>query len=522
MITLPISRLQQRANAIRERAHGAAIAPVVNQFDGSNDNSQRSSTVYFPLDSRMEIRPHDRREMVKKHRSLRNNLGAVKALIDTIVRLSIGWGLQPVPKSPDKDFNRRALAYWKRNTKSQNFDVSGQDREPAMQRLVLRETITDGEIFGIKVFDAFGKPQRQLIKTEQIGDPPGKNPTDNWQDGILCNSLGRPLKYCVLRDATPQNPYIKRGEQIDARDILHVYNRERAHQRHGLPWGYTGLNHGVDILDIAAFEKIAHKLNTAIVGSITTPTGEAPASMKALLQAATEASAAGSTRDTADAVKHLDLHGTSVPIFKTGEGMNLFLQGRNSINTTEFAGWLIAQYALGLGLHVDVVTGMMQGGTAVRGLTELSGRFFEEVQTLMVDDWNQPNWENVIGTALLADAYPKDYPGIEPLSPPQGKTWEGWDSVEWRGPKNITHDRGRDGKLYLEQIRAGVMTHEEFWTANDENPEEMQAKATEEVRARLDAWIAAKLPEEMFWRRELGQNGMTQQPSEPAKEPAQD
>jgi capsid protein len=484
------------------RIQAAGRALFRNQFDGATDNPQRSSTIYFPLDSTKEIKPYERREMIKKHRSLRNNLGVVRGIINTTVRLSIGWGLQPIPKSPDRDFNRNALAYWKRHTKSQNFDVSAQDKEPSMQRLVLGETITDGEIFGIKVVDDFGKPQRQLIKTEQVGDPQNPAKSDNWNDGILCNSLGRPLTYHILQNASSAE---RRGTRVDPRDILHIYDRERAHQRHGLPWGYTGLNHGVDALDIAAFEKITHKLNTSIIGTLSSQDGSVPRSMQGLLEAAAEATASSGTRTTRESAKYLDLHGSSIPIFKTSESMNLFLQGRNSINTIEFTGWLCAQYAHGFGLPVEVIVGMIQGSAAVRGNMELAGRFFEQVQMLMIDDWCQPNWENIIGTGLLAHAFPRDYPGIEPLAPPEGKDWTGWDTVEWRGPKNITIDRGRDGKMHLELIRSGLMTHEEYWTSIGEDPDEMDASARIGIKQRLADWLADGLPEDKFWLRELGQ-----------------
>lgn len=489
----------------------------LNTFDSASDNPQRSSTICFPYDSTREINPYQRRELVKKHRMLRNNLGFVRGIIRTTVRLAIGWGLQPMPQCPDRAFNARALAYWRRHTAGQNFDISGQDKEASMQRLVLSETITDGEMFAVKVTDDFGRPQRQLLKTEMIGDPPGtsrmqgaglaKSSPENWVDGILANSLGRPLQYSVLQSGT--SSVDRRATLVAAPDMLHIYDRERVTQMRGLPWGYTGLNHGVDIIDIAAFEKVAHKLNNAIVGSVTTPTGEVPAGWTGMLAAAHTATATANTRD---AVKYLDLHGTSIPIFKAGENMGLFLQGRNSINTTEFAGWLCAQYAEGFGLPVRLITTMATNGTAVRGDLEMAARFFEEVQMLMVDDWCHPNWENIIGTGILASIYPRDYPGVEPLSPPEGANWEGWDAVEWRGPRNITVDRGRDGKLYLEQKRAGWLTDEEWWTMNGEDPLVMSAKIDTETRDRLAHWLSLGLPEDKFWLRELGQVAQNSQP----------
>lgn len=492
-------------------------------FHSASDNASRTTTVYFPLDSTREIEPGERRELVKKHRSLRNNLGFVRGIINTTVRLSIGWGLQPVPRSGDKDFDRRALAYWRRATRKQSFDVAAQDTEAAMQRLVMREVITDGELFAIKVFDDFGRPQRQLIKTEQIGNPSEVPPSDNWQDGIWLNSLRRPLRYGVIQTPLSGSPaWPQRVRPVEAKDMLHIYDRERATQCHGLPWGYNSLNHGVDAIDILAFEKIAHKLNSAIVGSMTTPTGDPAKGMEVILAAAKQAAAAGATQSsterTKDGVKYLDLHGTMIPIFKAGESMQ-FYNGRNSVNAIEFAGGLCAQYAYGFGTPVEFVVGLASGGANVRGMAEIAGRFFEDNQMLLIDDWCQPNWENIIGTGILAAQFPRDFPLVEPLAPPRG--WTGWDVVEWRGPKNITMDKGRDGKTYLDLKRAGWMSDEEFWTLNGEDPDEMPVKIDEELAARRARWVDdLGLPEDKFWIREFGTNLSGQTASaEPAPAP---
>jgi len=517
-------------SALPESWRKSIVNVLGGSFDSAADAPVRSSTVMFPWDSAKEINPRERRELIKKHRMLRNNLGFIRGMINTTVRLSIGWGLQPMPKSGDKDFDRRALAYYKRATWRQTFDVSGQDHERSMQRLVLRETITDGELFAIKVVDDFGRPQRQLIKTEQIGDPENRTSTENWQDGILANSLRRPLIYSVLQNPLPGQS-AQRARRIEARQMLHIYDRERATQYHGLPWGYTGLNHGIDTIDIAAFEKITHKLNTAIIGSMTTKDGQAPANIEQMLLAAAKAQAAAGATVAGGEVagkegqRVFKIQGSSIPIFKAGEGMNFF-NGRNSASAIEFAAWLCAQYAQGFGCPTELVIGLMSGSAAVRGNTDLAGRFFEDNQMIVIDDWCQPNYENIIGTGILAGRYPRDFPLVEPLEPPAGYT--GWDACEWRGPKNITVDRGREGKLYLELKRAGWMSDEEYWTMNGEDPGEMSQTVDNELVQRLERWRAqtlsdgSKLPDEMFWRREFGQNLPANTNSDPGQEPPPD
>lgn len=494
-------------SSISGRLRGSIIKALGGNFNSASDNPQRTSTLAFPFDSKREINTQERRELVKKHRSLRNNLGFVRGMVNTTARLVVGKGIMPMPKSGDADYDRRALAYWKRKTKGQTFDVTGQDTEVALQRLVMREMIVDGEIFAVRLFDAFGNPQRQLIKTEQIGDPTGRSSKENWHDGFLLNSLRRPLKYSILQEPLPGQPG-RRYVPVEARDIQHVYDRERATQLRGLPWGYTGLNHGIDVIDIAAFEKVAHKINSAIIGSMTTADGKTPQNMDALLAAAMAASTGvqGDTKaakDTKQGARYLDMHGTMIPIFKAGENMQFF-PSRNSINTVEFAGWLLAQYAQGFGAPVEWIVGITAGGANVRGNNDLGARFIDDCRRILVDDWCQPNWQNIIGTGLLASLYPRDFPLIEPLEPPRG--WDGWDTVTWRGPKDITVDRGREGKLYIELVRSGMMTKEEWWTLQGEDPDEAEDAIAIQTAKDLQRWKDQGLPEDMFWRKMFGQN----------------
>ena len=381
--------------------------------------------------------------------------------------------------------------------------------------------LVDGEIFALKVFDGFGKPQRQLIKTEEVTSGSNTSGADNWVDGIQYNGFRRPLQYSINTSQLGTLAIPTTTKIVPARDILHVYDRERAHQSRGLPWGYTGLNHGVDIIDIAAFEKIAHKLNTAIVGSFSTPTGKPPENMDALMANAMAAQQGlkGDTKaakDTKQGNRYLDLFGTMIPIFKTGENMN-FYNGRNSMNTVEFAAWLFANYAQGFGLPVEWVIGLASGSASVRGNNDIGGRFIEEIKQLMVDDWCQPNWDNVLGTGILAYSYPRDYPGVEPIAPPRG--WNGWNTVTWRGAKNITVDRWRDAKGALELIRARLMTKEEWWTLNGESPEQGDITIAE-IKDEREKWLAAGLPEDMFWRSVYGQNLPANAAQDPAADPA--
>lgn len=491
------------AKAWRESRESNLSPAGQSTFDGARDNPARSGTIWFPIDSSRELVERDRVELVKKHRSLRNNLGFLRGINRTTVDLAVGWGLVPMPGSGNREFDRRAKAYWKRNTARKRWDVTGRDNQAMMQRLVLSEVQTDGEIFKVKIRDDFGNPQRQLIKTEQVGNSGKEDKNENWVNGVLLNSLQRPLRYRFLKRELPgTKPQDRRFEDRLAGEVCHIFERERTVQVRGLPWGYAGINDLVDALDLIVFEKIAHKLNAAIIGSIKSSNGEMPASFRELMG---EVKAPTTESDTREAVRFLDIHGSMVPLFKDGDGLQFHHQGRSVINVNEFVALLFNLFSIGYGLPPDFLWGMSRlGGASVRGVTDLAGRFFERVMMMMIEHDCQPDYEDVIGTGILAYQYPRDFPGVEPLEPPPGLT--GWNVVEWRGPKNVTVDKGRDGRVYLELMRAGKMTDQEWWTMSSEDPDEMRFKPAEELQEKLRDWKERGLPEDMFWRQQFGNN----------------
>ncbi len=489
-------------------------------FDAANDTGYRSSTAGFNIDSQREMLPAWRREIVKKSRSLRNNLPFYRAIINTAAEHSIGWGLMPMPKSGNKPYDRASLAYWKRWASKKDVDVTGKHDYAGLQMLACKEAQVDGEIFSYKVTDATGRRQRQFFKAEQVGNgltigygPSTSDLTDNWVDGILLDPAMKPILYRVLKRQLPGTAPLANSvmtfEEIPAARMNHIYEREASTRNRGLPWGYSGMNAMLDAMDIQVFEQIAHKLNAAIIASITTPTGASPGGVEGMLAAA----AAMNGRPPGDhkkneSVRYLELNGSMIPLFKAGENLSFFGQGRQVVNVVEFATWIFNGVANGYGVPLPMVLGWAGvSGTAVRATNEMAGRFFERVQRMMINDMTQPDWEDVIGTGILAYLYPKDFPMVEPLAPPPGFT--GWNSVNWRGPKVITVDKVRDGKMVIELLARGRMSGQEYWAECGEDPDEMPDICDQEVAEGLDRWVNIyKLPEEHYWRRLFGASSM--------------
>lgn len=434
-------------------------------FDAANDTGTRSNALGFPIDSRKEIRPEERRTLIKKSRSLRNNLGLVRRLINGTTRYTLGRGLIPSAATDDKAFNIRADAYFDRWAMSTQCDVSGRLNFYQMQRVALRELFTDGEFFGLQVRDTEDRCKVQLLKTERVSGAARCIPGDHFADGIRCDEDNSPTSYRVI--SYDRRSDLQKTTDYSAEDMIHVFDPERIGQQRGLPWLYHGQNSLLDILDITAFEKAAVKLHSYFAAAITTPTGKAPQGVKARAAAATGGDSGGS--DAESRQYHTFLGGAAIPVLRKGEEIKFFTSDRPSLTFAGFIDFLVRDIAWGFGVSPEfiwAVAGM--GGANTRFILQDSEWFFDEIRQLLIDIFCQRIYSWVIANGILSGNLPycKD-----PL----------WHACNWQGPPSLTVDRGRDGRLYIDLVKNGMMSRQDWWSALGKDGLKMRRAIIEEL-----------------------------------------
>jgi len=538
---------------------GTGMPPLISggqSFDGSSESPLRSTSL-MSLNSWWEINIYELRSMQLHSRALRNSLPIFRNVVKNLTEFTIGWGLIPLPKSGNKDFDRRAKAYWRHVTGKKSFDVRHKQDHCAQQVTAFSDTVVDGEFFRLKKLDGLGRPVRQGFRSEQCGLFGNIGGNDGWWNGIRYGIEGPALEY-MFRHVMPGNLNFLLGEpQIyDARHVQHIYDLERSNQNRGLPWCYSGLTAGRDSIDLGSLDMALRKLDTVLFGNIETPQGNMPNAFAA-------GGGAGGARPSSTLIpfptpadfpatgilgmeyyavneektyrwngtayvmfkadnsqRYLDVYGVQMPLFRTGEKLN-FSKDSKSLDNLNALDREYNVVASAFGLPADLFWNLSKnGGASVRGTFELGRRTFQRGQRMMIDCMCQDDYENVISQGILAYLYPRDYPGVEPLAPPPGMT--GWDVCTWRGPEDMTVDKGRDGKMYLELMRAGAMSREEWWTRMGEDPDEMEAVPTRELAARYQEWLANNLPEAQFWLREFGATGSLSITNDPNQTPGLD
>lgn len=450
-------------------------------FDGATDTGTRT-VVAWGSNAKTEIREWERKALVLKSRSLRNNLGLVGHMIQGVSDYSIGEGLAPQPQSADKEWNKQALAYFDGVVNHPNWNVTGDTSFYEDQALLLPEVMTDGEVFSLKVLGDFGE-QNQLFTTDQLASD-GWTTNTGWVDGIQYNSLGRALTYRVEQNSLP-NTLQMRYTDVDRASMIHAFWKKRVHQRRGLPWLHHGVNSCLDILDLIAFEKVAAKLNSALIAAITTANGKLPASMDTLVEAMRKGATPtppGEKPKPEEGMRALNIFGSSVPVLKGTEKIEFFENKRASLTFAGFIDYLIRDIAWGFGVAPELIWAISGlTGSNTRLVVELGDRYFRRVAGVLADAYCQPVYEWIIARACLNGDLPW----------PKDPAKRSWAQCKWRGPRTLTVDRGRDGRLYIELVKNRMMTLEEWWTLNNEDPAAMRRAWIDELAEDL-AYCAEK------------------------------
>lgn len=175
--------------------------------------------------------------------------GGVERMIHNVVRGGIRTRFQLRKKDGELNAELNAelnkqLHELRKTWARRYMDVTGQDSERVLQKLILRHQWIDGGILIHRVIDDSVPgvvPLRlEFIETAQLDKlVDGTLPNGNTaRRGIEADPVGRPVAYHVL-DRHPGD-YMLRGRnasrRILAEDIIHVYDRRFASQYSGISW----------------------------------------------------------------------------------------------------------------------------------------------------------------------------------------------------------------------------------------------------------------------------------------------
>jgi hypothetical protein len=426
------------------------------------DYSRLRGMIYFPeLDTRREISAYTRLEILRRSRFLYANYGIAKRIINGLARMVAGTGLTYQAATTDTEWNVLAEKARDRVTRSRHlYDLGGRYTGSTSQQAVLRFRYRDGDCAQILTRDPqTGTARFAFYEGHQIGqtmDPATYDANSGWRDGVLHGPHNNALAYRLLGDHADYT-------DVPARSCLFQCDYERAGQSRGLSILSHAINHLVDAAEITGYIKSGVKLSNRHGYWIETAPDSQPPLTAA--QRAQGGQAIQTITTAAGPVNLERIYGPGeIPNLQPGQSLKFNSAANPHPNQLALLDYLIRDVAWGANVSPELLWNITAlGGANTRFVLADAQSFIDCGQQQLIDDKLQLETEFILACEMAAGR-------LRPCRDPE------WWKALWIPPPRLTVDFGRDGKLYLEQVKASALTFRRLhgWQGNDFETEQRQ------------------------------------------------
>lgn len=430
-------------------------------YDAANDSPNRRSFVAFPTNSRRELTPQTRREIVKKHRALEANCPFLTRVQEKYARQAVGTGIHFRFETDDLAFNdaaRRDVENWWSNPELYSVDASTDGW--TAKSLAAKAIIADGEYNAVLIRSDFG-PMIQPLDVFEIETPPlRQNETfADWDDGVRIDAYERPIEFAVRTLPRGMGGAAREFRYIPRQDLFHIFKRRRARGHRGMAWGYSGLNQGIDALDLNALITGTAKLHSALAVGVK---GTARKGKKGAI-----GKIGNDVSDPTNTQPLEKVFGSMINYLGENGEIQLLSSQHPQPNQLEFIKLLFHQMCLGYDLPFTVMWSMTEGGgTSVRYDAEDAQSAFDQLGDLIT--WQFVRREIIwrVASSIKAGR----------IAAPKDRFW--FEKILFRGPRKITVDVGRMASAFKTLTRNAGMSTPRFL-------EEQGLDADAEMRAHI-------------------------------------
>jgi capsid protein len=406
------------------------------------DQSTMRGYIYFPqLDTRKELTTYSRTEILRRARYLDANVGFAGRIINGLARMVAGTGLMIRPTTEDREWNKeRAALFEQRNGSNFAFDVGGRWDFYSSQRGALRCRYRDGDIGGAFTHSEAGLARCAFFESHRIAN--GKVTSaemDRIFDGVLVDRNNAAIGYRVLGNDDSQ-------ADIPVGEFFYLGDYASAGKHRTPSILHRACNHLIDITEINAATKKGIKISNQIgyyIGQAATQSGAGIPPMGEGANPKTEVTLSDGTKRT---LEQLLTQGGEIPGLPPGAEVKQLLDQRPHPNTAEFLKSLARDISWGVDMAPEVLWDIAAlGGANTRYVMADAQSFIEVEQQNLVDSYAARYY--IFDTRLEIAA---------------GRIREPRDPHWWKHavipPARWTVDKGRDGKLHLEQVRSGALS----------------------------------------------------------------
>jgi capsid protein len=453
-------------------------------YSGANLSLDRGQLFWPTLETRDELDSFSHQELIRRIRWLAANVGFVKGFIRNAATLV---GAQRPQSEVEGEWAEMAeKAFWRVAGNASTFDRAGKFNFLSAQHMLTCQSLRDGDLLTVLTESKSGAAMFAFYESHQIRMPKKERLDGDWHDGVLINEEGRHTYYSVAKNKTDTTV-------IPADRCIYFGSFDSVGNRRAIPPLAHGINHSQDIVEIWANVKSAIK-NAALFAAIreraTAALQKSQAGMPGAIVKSQNPNAAGEF-DVAQV-----WGGSQIPQLPPGETLKILHDNRPAPEQVVLWETLINDIAVGLGLPIEVLWKISHLNSAgVRFVMEVASRWIRRRQE-MLEEWGRRVWVYTLAKEMKA--------GRLPL-PPEGVEW--W-KVSFVPLRDITIDRGREGRMKMDEVASGLSTHSAYHREKGDDWKDVARQLIAETKFHMEQCKEHDVPYSLVFSPRAGQQAL--------------
>lgn len=438
---------------------------------------------------KLELNARDRKEIVRKIRTLENYLGSLRRVKYGTANYIVGGGHRPTPATDSEEFNKRVAEDWKTWAENASLcDRAGKNTVYDMQHMMASSLMGDGEGFILPQKTPNGFPQLLVVDPMLVGSPMSGTDT-GVVDGVRIDKAGKVMGYHILSEDSGGSAFYSRKTQYFRRNqVFHYCNFERAHQVRGRSPLHAAANHFHDIIDLIALEIQATKTHQAMAIHVK-KTKDSSISLESEFDDVEEAmtTAEGGSYEKEKGISAI--RGATVVEDPEVDEVNLLTSNRPNVSITPFIEMILRMCAEASNFPYEFLYNMSNiGGAPARYVLADAYNTILQNQRRMERQINFPIYRWWLASRIKMGAY-------DNIEIP-----EKWWKVTWTFPAKVTMDIKHDGKQMLEVLERGQATEQELFEAQGKSRTDHVDRRIAELKEVIVKCKDAGVPHQYYYQ----------------------
>jgi capsid protein len=396
----------------------------------------------------------DRYQIIRETRDLFDNFAPIKGAVGSIATHCTPTGWQS--SHADRDVSKMVSAYVEKRLDANAFDLSGRHDGLSMFALSVHDSLIDGDN-GWHHFKPTGAAHSfiQPIRGHRIGDPSRYNSIYGFEHGEgqrrkkywhisglnVVQSTGRVASYEIYREQNNLGGSFVLDTVIPAERFLHLFDPAHLDSYRGVPPFHACIREIQDLKTVWDYQRKQMEAAASISGVIKREGGRVRAGDSHITLEDSSGPTSQDARQSYYRVKQ--------GVFKylePNESIEQFRQDNPGGQFWEYVKWLMSTAAWSLELPYSFLFDASgSGGAPLRFEINRSSKALQRFRRNALKRTLNVWLKRTIAEGIISQELP--------LSAAQ---YDSYLAGRWTFPKDPTADSAREGKVHLEEARAGV------------------------------------------------------------------